>query len=89
MQTYSAVTHHRVHFVEGLSSLFYVFLRYSELVGQLLSLGLGLRYELVQRRIKQTECYRLAVHYPHCALYRCLDVWFKFSKCGAALIVCP
>ena len=69
MQTHTAVTHHRVDLVEGFATPLDVGGADVKLVCQLLFLVLGLRHELVERRVEQTEGHVLAVHNLHCALY--------------------
>ena len=68
VETNAAKTHHRVNLVEALTSLDYFLNRNLEFVCKLLLLLLGLRNELVERRIEKTEHYRLAVHNAEGAL---------------------
>ena len=62
METDTTETHHRVDLVEALTSLDDFLNLDSELVCKLLLFLDGLRDELVERRVKQTEYNRLAVH---------------------------
>ena len=54
-QTYSAVSHHRVDLVESLAAFLDLGYRNAKFLGQFFLFVAGLRHELVQRRIEQTE----------------------------------
>ena len=88
MKTYSTVTHHRVYFVQGLATFLDFLYGYAELFGQFCFLLISSRNELVERRVEQTEYYRLAVHNLESALYRSLDKWFKLCKCFLSFFIC-
>ena len=62
MQTNSAMSHHRVNLVEVLTTLVNFLNTDAEVLCKLCPLVLALRNELVERRVKQTEHNRLAVH---------------------------
>ena len=87
MQTYTPVSHHRVDLMERFSSLLDIRFRDSEFFGEFLPLFSSLRHEFVERRVEKAECHRLAVHYPHSALYGSLDERFEFGECAASLVI--
>ena len=87
VQTHSTVTHHRVDLMKGLATLLDVLDSDTQLLGKLLLLLLCLRHEFVERRVKQTEHNRLAVHDLQGALHRCLDVRLKLSESGLSFLV--
>ncbi|CCX52583.1 unknown [Alistipes sp. CAG:514] len=87
MQTHSTVTHHRVDLVKGLATLLDVLDGDTKLLGKFLLLLLCLRNELVERRVKQTEDNRLAVHNLHGALGGSLDVWLKLGESGLSFLI--
>ena len=87
METYSAVTHHRVDLVEGFASLLDFADGDTELICKFFLLVLGLRNELVERRVEKAEDYRLAVHDLHCALHCGLDERLEFGESALPFLV--
>ena len=87
METDSSVTHHRVNLVEGLAALLDFLRSYAELLGEFSLLLVCMRNELVERRVEETEYYRLAVHDLEGALHGCLDEWLKLREGCLSLLV--
>ena len=87
MQTDAAVTHHRVLLMQGFAALLDFLDGDAEFAGEFLLLVLGVRDELVERRVEQTEHDRLAVHDGQGALDGGLDVRLEVGQGGAALLV--
>ena len=87
MEADSAVSHHRVDLMEGFTSLLDVHFRDAEFLGKFLAFLRSLRHKLVERRVEETEGDRLAVHYLHCALHRCLDERLEFCEGCTPFIV--
>ena len=87
MQTHTAQTHHRVDLVQALATLLDFLNGNSEFLCKLSLLLRSLRDEFVQRRVKQAEYHRLAVHNPEGVLYGSLDERFELVESRSALLV--
>ncbi len=87
VQTDTAVTHHRVHLVQALTTLLHFCNADVKVCGQFFLLVLALRNKLVQRRVQKTEHNRLAVHHAEGFLHSGLHERFKLCQGSLALLV--
>ena len=87
VQTDTAVTHHRVHLMQGFAALLDFLDGDAQVAGNLFLLFLGLGHELVKRRVQETEDDGLAVHDLQRALDGGLHVRLQVGQGGLALFV--
>ncbi len=87
VQTDTAVTHHRVHLMQGFATLLDFLDGYAQFAGNLFLLFLGLGHELVERRVQKAEDDGLAVHDLQRALDGGLHVRLQVGQSGLALLV--
>ncbi len=87
VETYAAVTHHRVNLVEGFATLLDFLHGNAKFGSDFLLLVFALGNELVQRRVEEAEHNGLAVHHAEGFLYSCLHEGFEFGKSFLALVI--
>ncbi len=88
VQTYATVTHHRVDLVEALAAFLNFLHGNAKVLCKFFLLVFALRYELMERRVKETEHDGLAIHHAEGFLHCSLHVGLKLCEGGLALFIC-